>query len=194
MVRTALTDLPKLSEKQHEKLLMLSLLPLARSHATLTYPALTSALDLPTPRALEQLLTTAIYAGLLTATLDPAHSVVSVTSVAPLRDLAPGSLPALQATLASWSNRCDSALQDLELRVVEVRRAAVEREILRRKKERALEVMLASSEDKGKGGKARDEGYEDAMDIDEQGGSGRQTRGQKRGFAGGFSGLGKRLG
>ncbi|KAF2450595.1 hypothetical protein P171DRAFT_142644 [Karstenula rhodostoma CBS 690.94] len=189
------TDLPKLSEKQHEKLLMLTLLPLARSHATLTYPALMSALDLPTPRALEQLLTTAIYAGLLTATLDPAHSVVSVTSVAPLRDLAPGSLPALQATLASWSDRCDSALEDLELRVAEVRKAAVEREMLRRKKERALEVMLQLGDDKGKGGgKARDEGYEDAMEIDEQGGSGRQTRGTKRGFAGGFSGLGKRLG
>ncbi|KAJ4358334.1 uncharacterized protein N0V89_002916 [Didymosphaeria variabile] len=189
------SDLPKLSDKQHEKLLMLSLLPLARSHSTLTYPALMSALDLSTPRALEQLLTTAIYAGLLTATLDPAHSVVSVTSVAPLRDLAPGSLPALQATLANWSNRCGSALEDLELRVAEVRKAAVEREMLRRKKERALEVMLQLSEDKGKGGgQRRDEGYEDMMDVDEQGGSGRQTRGMKRGFAGGFSGLGKRLG
>ena len=140
---------------------MLSLLPLARSHATLTYPALMSALDLSTPRHLEQLLTTAIYAGLLTATLDPAHSVVSVTSVAPLRDLAPGSLPALQATLASWSNRCDSALQDLEMRVAEVRKAAVEREMLRRKKDRALEVMLQLSEErsKGGGGQRRDEGY-----------------------------------
>jgi COP9 signalosome complex subunit 7 len=174
---------------------MLSLLPLARSHATLTYPALMSALDLAAPRALEQLLTTAIYAGLLTATLDPARSVVSVTSVAPLRDLAPGSLPALQATLANWSTRCDSALQDLELRVVELRKAAVEREMMRRKKERALEVMLQMSEDKGKAfGQKRDKGYEDMMDVDEQGESGRQTRGTKRGFAGGFSGLGKRLG
>ncbi|KAF1974126.1 hypothetical protein BU23DRAFT_553519 [Bimuria novae-zelandiae CBS 107.79] len=189
-------DLPKLSEKQHEKLLMLSLLPLARSHSTLTYPALRSALDLPTIRALEQLLTTAIYAGLLSATLDPAHSIVSVTSVAPLRDLTPGSLPALQATLSSWSNRCDSALEDLEARIAEVRKAAVHREMLRRKKERAMEVMLQLSDDKGKGGQRRDEGYDDAMDVDEQGGSGtgRQLRGTKRGFAGGFSGLGKRLG
>ena len=191
------SGLPKLSEKQHEKLLMLSLLPLAKSHATLTYPALLSALDLPTPRALEQLLTTAIYAGLLTATLDPAHSVVSVTSVAPLRDLAPGSLPALQSTLSTWSNRCDSALEDLEARVAEVRKAAVDREMLRRKKERAMEVMLQANDDKGKSSQRRDEGYDDAMDVDEQGGSGsgRQLRGTKRGFSGGaFSGLGKRLG
>ena len=176
---------------------MLSLLPLAKSHATLTYPALLSALDLPTPRALEQLLTTAIYAGLLTATLDPAHSVVSVTSVAPLRDLAPGSLPTLQSTLSTWSNRCDSALQDLELRVAEVRKQAVDRERMRRKKERAIEVMLQASDDKAKGAKRVDEGYDDAMEVDEpgNGGSGRQLRGTKRGFGGGaFAGLGKRLG
>lgn len=178
---------------------MLSLLPLARSHSTLTYPALLAALDLPTPRALEQLVTTAIYAGLLTATLDPAHSVVAVTSVAPLRDLAPGSLPALQATLSTWSARCDSALQDLEFRVAEVHKAAVDREMRTRKRERATEAMLAASEDKAKAGSSqrKDEGYEDAMDVDEQGGSGggRTLRGTKRGFGGGaFSGLGKRLG
>lgn len=88
------------------------------------------------------------------------------------------------------------------MRVTEVKKAAVEREILRRKKERAVEVMLQVSEEKGKSGVGggigmkRDEGFEDMMDVDEQGGvgGGRQTRGTKRGFAGGFSGLGKRLG
>ena len=89
-------NLPKLSAQQHQKLLLLSLLPLSRSHATLTYKHLLSALDLPTTRALEELITTAIYSGLITATLGPANSLVSVTSISPLRDLAPGSLPALQ--------------------------------------------------------------------------------------------------
>ncbi|KAJ4988112.1 cop9 signalosome subunit 7 [Stagonosporopsis vannaccii] len=187
-------ELPKLSAQQHQKLLLLSLLPLSHSHATLTYAHLLSALDLPTPRALEELLTTAIYAGLLTATLDPAHSLVAVTSIAPLRDLAPGSLPALQATLQTWSQRCDAALGELEAQVEKVKQEAVEREKLRRKKEKAVEVQ---SEEKGagkRGSDARAYGDEDAMDIDQEGGSGRATRGTKRG-AGGFGfGGGRRLG
>ena len=128
-------NLPQLSAQQQQKLLLLSLLPLSSSHATLTYSSLMKALDLPTTRALEELITTAIYSGLLTATLDPAHSLVSVTSISPLRDLAPGSLPALQSTLQTWSQRCDAALADLEAQVAGVKKAAVDREKQRRKKE-----------------------------------------------------------
>ncbi|PVH98342.1 hypothetical protein DM02DRAFT_615849 [Periconia macrospinosa] len=191
------STLPKLSAQQHQKLLLLSLLPLSHSHKTLTYPSLLAALDLPSTRSLEELITSAIYAGLLTATLDPAHSVVAVTSVAPLRDLAPGSLPAMQATLANWSARCDAALVDLEARIAEVRKAAVDREKTRRKKERVQEVVMASMEEKG--GQKRSVsglGEEDAMDIDQEGGSGRFTRGAKRGpggFGGAFGGIGRRL-
>ncbi|CAI6339334.1 unnamed protein product [Periconia digitata] len=192
------SSLPKLSAQQHQKLLLLSLLPLSHSHETLTYTSLLAALDLPTTRSLEELITSAIYAGLLTATLDPAHSLVAVTSVAPLRDLAPGSLPAMQAALASWSNRCDAALLDLEARVAEVRKAAIDREKTRRKKERVQEVAMMSMEEKG--GQKRSVsglGDEDIMDIDQESGSGRTFRGAKRGpggsFGGTFSGLGRRL-
>jgi COP9 signalosome complex subunit 7 len=192
---TAQGNLPKLSAQQHQKLLLLSLLPLSRSHTTLTYPALMSALDLPTTRALEELITSAIYAGLITATLDPAHSLVSVTSVAPLRDLAPGSLPAMQAALLTWSQRCDVALADLEARISEVKKAAVDREKMRRKKDRAMEVMIQMSEEKGGSQKRGVSGLgdEDLMDIDQEGGSGRVTRGTKRG-AGGFGNFTRRLG
>jgi len=192
---TAQANLPKLSAQQHQKLLLLSLLPLSRAHTSLTYPALMTALDLPTTRALEELITTAIYAGLITATLDPAHSLVSVTSVAPLRDLTPGSLPAMQATLSTWSQRCDSALADLDARVAEVKKAAVDREKMRRKKERAMEVMIQTTDDKGGSQKRGVSGLgdEDMMDIDQEGGSGRVTRGTKRG-AGGFGNFARRLG
>jgi COP9 signalosome complex subunit 7 len=130
----------------------------------------------------------------LTATLDPAHSLVSVTSIAPLRDLAPGSLPALQSTLQTWSQRCDAALSDLETQVERVKREAVEREKLRRKKERAIEVQ--TSEEKSTGKRASVAyGEEDAMDIDQEGGSGRVTRGAKRGAGAlGLGGAGRRLG
>ncbi|KAF2868821.1 hypothetical protein BDV95DRAFT_499785 [Massariosphaeria phaeospora] len=188
--------LPKLSAQQHQKLLLLSLLPLSHSHDTLTYSSLMKTLDLPTTRALEELITTAIYAGLLSATLDPAHSLVSVTSMAPLRDLAPGSLPSLQATLQTWSQRCDNTLVDLEAQVVEVKKAAVDREKLRRKKERALELATQSNDEKGAGKRGVSGlGEEDAMDIDQEGGSQRGTRGSKRGASTfGFGGGGKRLG
>jgi COP9 signalosome complex subunit 7 len=171
-------------------------LPLSSSHTSLTYKHLLTALDLPTTRALEELITTAIYAGLITATLDPAHSLISVTSVAPLRDLAPGSLPALQSTLQAWSRRCDSALADLEAQVEKVKKEAVDREKMRRKKERALEAVMQAGEEKSTGKRGLGGlGSDDAMDIDDEGGSSRITRGSKRGPANfGFGGIGKRLG
>jgi COP9 signalosome complex subunit 7 len=192
----AQSNLPKLSANQHQKLLLLSLLPLSRSHTTLTYKHLMTALELPTTRALEELITTAIYSGLINATLDPAHSLVSVTSISPLRDLAPGSLPALQSTLQSWSQRCDSALADLEAQVEKVKKEALVREKLRRKKERAFEAAMQASDEKNTGKRGlQSAGGDDAMDIDDEGGSGRATRGSKRGPGGfGFSNMGRRLG
>ncbi|KAI8933764.1 hypothetical protein NX059_009476 [Plenodomus lindquistii] len=187
------SNLPKLSAQQHQKLLLLSLLPLSHSHKTLTYKHLLTALDLPTTRALEELITTAIYSGLITATLDPAHSLVSVTSISPLRDLAPGSLPALQTTLQSWSQRCDSALADLEAQVEKVKKEAVDREKVRRKKERAVEAALQAEGEKGNGKRAI-VGGDDAMDIDDDNTGGRVTRGTKRVPGGGGFGLGRRLG
>jgi len=168
------------------------LLPLAHSHHTLTYQHLLLALDLPTTRALEELITTAIYAGLLTATLDPARALVSVTSISPLRDLAPGSLPALQSILQSWSKRCDSALADLEAQADKVKKEAVDRERLRRKKEQAIEAALHAEADKGTGKRGvTGMGGDDAMDIDDENGTSRGTKGLKRD---GHVGLGRRLG
>lgn len=194
---TAQENLPKLSPQQQQKLKLLTLLPLSRSHSTLTYSHLVSALELPSTRALEELITTAIYSGLINATLDPARSLVSVTSIAPLRDLAPGSLPVLQSTLQAWSQRCDSALADLTAQVERVKKEALEREKMKRKKERALEAVMQTSEEKGTGKRALTSGFgeEDAMEIDDEEGSGKATRGSKRGPGGfGFSGMGRRLG
>jgi len=153
-----------------------------------------TALELPTPRALEELITTAIYSGLITATLNPAHSLVSVTSISPLRDLSPGSLPSLQNTLQSWSQRCDFALADLEAQVAKVKKEALDREKLRRKKERALEAAMQANDEKNNGKRTvTGMGGDDAMEIDDDGGSGRNTRGSKRGPGGfGFGNMGRR--
>ncbi|CRK39497.1 hypothetical protein BN1723_015496 [Verticillium longisporum] len=73
-------SLPDLSEGQALKLRQLSLLTLARDRTNLAYPRLQTALSLPDTRALEALVTSAIYAGLIQATLDPARQHVHMST------------------------------------------------------------------------------------------------------------------
>ncbi|KAJ9658194.1 hypothetical protein H2201_007867, partial [Coniosporium apollinis] len=145
-------SLPPLSEPQQTKLRLLSLLPLASTPSRLTYDSLQTALSLPSARSLESLVTQAIYAGLVTCTLDPAHNSIAITSVAPLRDLAPGSIPALSATLEAWSARCEDALQALEAESEGARRGARERARRRRREEEAVEAAEREVERGGSGG------------------------------------------
>lgn len=174
-----MSTLPQLNPQQHQKLLLLSLLPLAHSHSTLTYPSLLAALDLPSPAALEQLLTTAIYADLLSATLDPANARVQVTSIAPLRDLPPAAIPQLLSVLDTWEARCVEALGELEEKARVVRREAVDREKQKRKVMRAQDVVKEQAVS-GLGGKGKRGAG--AMEVEEE------ERGGK------FQGLGRRLG
>ncbi|KXH37122.1 PCI domain-containing protein [Colletotrichum simmondsii] len=121
-------SLPQLNDAQTLKLRQLSLLTLARDRSNLTYAALQSALGLPSTRALEDLVISAIYAGLLDATLDPHRQVVQVNSLAALRDLAPGAVPPMIAALRAWSSRCESTLGDLESQIAGIRDAAARRQ------------------------------------------------------------------
>ncbi|KAL0264485.1 hypothetical protein SLS55_000435 [Diplodia seriata] len=193
--------LPTLSAAQTQKLKLLSLLPLAAQPTTqLTYDHLRATLDVATTRALEDLLIQAIYSHLITGSLDPAAARVTVTSVAPLRDLAPGAVPALVADLAAWQARCDSTLADLDAEIAAVRRRAAAREQRRRKEELLRQRVEISFEDRANakrshpsanaGGNQLVEGGGgdgDAMELDEgfgeeDGGSsgGKASRGAKR--------------
>lgn len=69
----------------------------------------------------------AIYASLVSATLDPYHQVVHISSLSPLRDLQPNSIPSMIATLDTWSSRCDSTLADLEKQIASIKSAALRR-------------------------------------------------------------------
>jgi len=120
----ATPDLPELNEAQTLKLRQLSILSLAKDKANLTYAALAEKLGLSGGLELENTVISTIYAGLITATLDPAHQLVRVSSVAPLRDLAPGSIPALLTTLKAWSGRCESTLAELEAQMAAIRAQA----------------------------------------------------------------------
>lgn len=87
-------------------------------------------------------------------------------------------------------------MAELEAQVTKVKQEAVDREKRRRKKERALEAVMQASDDKSNAKRGLlGTGDGDAMDIDDEGGSGRQTRGSKRGPGGfGFGSMGRRLG
>ncbi|GAB7344214.1 hypothetical protein MBLNU457_2104t1 [Dothideomycetes sp. NU457] len=199
--QSASSSLPPLNNTQTHKLRLLTLLTLAArctSSSQLTYSNLQSALSLSTPRELESLVTDAIYADLLSGTLNPGQQIVVITSVAPLRDLAPGSVASMISELGAWSQRCEGVLADLEAEMARVRTEAMRRNSrkaeVQQQMSKAAEVYGKSEDDasgarlgrlRGKmGGSSFDD---DAMDLD--GGNG--SRGSK-GKSQGLFGLGRK--
>ncbi len=200
----ATPNLPSLSDAQAHKLRQLSLLSLSTSPTALTYTHLLTALSLSSTRALENLVISTIYAGLLVAKLDTKSQRVDVSSISPLRDLRPAKVPELMSTLDTWNGRCVSVLEDLENHIKEVRQKALERRKREQRDEGAVEKLVGQSlKDKGKAGEKRmaqdpvagreavmGEGI-DGMDLDEKAGPGR-PRGAKRG-GGAFKNAAKRM-
>ncbi|KAI9659973.1 MAG: hypothetical protein M1821_001325 [Bathelium mastoideum] len=227
------SHLPTLNEHQTQKLRLLTLLTVLADQApssttttaassspnqttttTLTYAHLQHALALPSPRSLEDLLISAIYASLLTAALSPATQTVDVAAVAPLRDLRPGALPQLAARLDAWAARCGDALAMLEREMqgvkMRARREAERKRVGEQGFERALEALDREKKAQGlgwgtaagglRGGgegvkRSAGEGDEDeaaavgdVMDVDGEGGvggGGGGGGGRKRGGGGG---------
>lgn len=196
------TELPRLNDTQILKLRLLSLLSYAaEKNGDLSYTSLCRRLDLSSTVDLEHLVTTAIYSNLLTATLNPAEQVVLITSVAPLRDLAPGSVKTMLADLAAWSGRCDAVLADLEAEIAKVKTEAAKKAAQDAKLQSKIEIMQEKTEKSGKkgggqalgsgkanngkkapirsGGNLREDDQEndgDAMDIDSHGSTGGKGR------------------
>jgi len=153
---TSTPGLPELTPVQTQKLRLLSLLSLASPFLptreekpdTLTYPALLSSLVLSSNHELESLVTSAIYAGLLTARLSPTSTPprVLITSVAPLRDLRPQSLPAMLQILKTWENRCTTTIYGLESQIATLRAGAAERTTLQRKRQEVVDAAVIQGE------------------------------------------------
>ncbi|KAI0144523.1 PCI domain-containing protein [Xylariaceae sp. FL1272] len=120
-------SLPKLDEAQTAKLRRLSLLSLAKNPKNLTYAALKQALDLPDTSALERLVIDAVYAGLLDARLDQHSGFVNVSSVAPLRDPDPRTIPDMVASLRGFESRCQFAFDDIQAQIDAIKNAAAKR-------------------------------------------------------------------
>ena len=207
---TSSHDLPQLSDAQALKLRLLSLLTIASGKTTassstnLSYTTLSTRLGLATSIDLEHLITQAIYSNLLTATLNPSSHNVVITSVSPLRDLAPGSIGAMTAELEAWSQRCQSVLSDLDAEIAKVKAEAEKRAAREQKTEKQVKAVMEASttgektaisrNTRGKGRKeAGDDEDEDGMDVDglEMGGS-KKSGGALGGLMGKFRGSGGR--
>lgn len=136
------------------KLRLLSLLSLAATTKPLTYQSLIDALSLSTAAELEALVTTAIYAGLVSARLSPASNppTVNVTSVAPLRDAPRQSLPRMVSILTEWESRCGQVVADLEAEIVRVKANAQKRHAREQvHRERVDEAMQWRQAEVGRG-------------------------------------------
>ncbi|KAG5967915.1 hypothetical protein E4U57_007994 [Claviceps arundinis] len=184
--RGVAANLPSLNESQILKLRQLSILSLARDRRNLHYDVLQQELGLSSAREVEELVITAIYAGLVKATLDPDRKTVQVTSLAPLRDLEPGCIPSMIFALENWSEKCTSTLGDLEVQIQRIRSAALKRETDKRTAEMKIHVLVNDEQDKTKMdvlmkegmarrgrhskrcvGGAANPAHDEAMDLDE---------------------------
>ena len=154
----ASSGLPQLSDAQSKKLRLLSLLTIAAEKPTssslesnLSYSSLCRCLDLESTVDLEHLITEAIYSDLIVATINPASQTIVITSVAPLRDLAPGSVASMISELSAWSGRCDNVLAELEAEIAKVKADAQKRYAREQKAERQIKAVTEASE-KGSSG------------------------------------------
>jgi COP9 signalosome complex subunit 7 len=176
----ATPNLPELNPEQTLKLRLLSLLTLSTTIKPLTYSALMTALSTPTKAELESLVTTAIYASLITARLSPASNPpsVNVTAVAPLRDVQPQSLPKMIADLSEWESRCGEVVTDLEAEIARIKSDAAKRASRAQAHSEALEEAVKKKQSTGKKGGRRGGrlgaglggSKRDADDIDEDDG------------------------
>lgn len=87
----------------------------------LGYTSLQNSLGLESRQALEELVISAVYAGLIKAQLNPKASLVQINSVSPLRDVAPTSISSLLSSLHAWAGRCESTLESLSCQMTQLR-------------------------------------------------------------------------
>jgi COP9 signalosome complex subunit 7 len=155
---TSASGLPELNDAQRLKLRQLSLLSLAKRGSTtdnagsvaLDYASLQTALDLPTPQVLEELVISAIYAGLLKAQLNPKASLVQINSVSPLRDVAPTSIDNLLSNLQSWAGRCEATLQSLSCQMTQLRADADRRAARSAARTQETRQLMENEQKRGK--------------------------------------------
>ena len=154
------SSLPSLTEPQLTKLKQLSLITIASQQPEkLTYASLQRLLDIPTIRALEDLVISAIYASLLSGKLDTASSRVEVSSTAG-RDLAPNDVENMITLLTAWTGQCESVLREINEQVDIITKdgimqrkvwARYEQEVRQRRESKEVKAMASGGGGGGRG-------------------------------------------
>jgi COP9 signalosome complex subunit 7 len=184
--------LPALTPAQELKLKKLTVATLAEGAATLAYDRLMPALELPTVRALEDLLINECMAtGLVRGKLDQKARRFEVAGSFG-RDPRPGQLAEVIAALEDWRDGARKAASDIR-RVAEAarsdaearatRRAEVEAEVeaaARKIKQAAIDGTQKQQTGGGIGGQQSAEDDEAAMDLDDEAARGKGIGSKRR--------------
>eukprot|EP00039_Didymoeca_costata_P030323 m.29028 g.29028 ORF g.29028 m.29028 type:complete len:262 (+) comp8056_c0_seq1:151-936(+) len=105
--------LPNLSENQLLKLRLLTIVALGSENKTVPYKQLLEALDLSSLRQLEDTIIEAIYRKLIGGKLDQKNQLLTLDFVIG-RDLRPGDMDKMLATMTNWCSNCERLLKDME--------------------------------------------------------------------------------
>lgn len=168
---TNASTLPALNDDQKLKLRQLSLLTLVANDENntssppdddamqqdqhqsqppnLSYASLIQNLELSSPRELEELVISAIYAGLIDGQLDPANEMVQINSVAALRDVPARGVGGLLLSLQGWAGRCEATLQELQATMANLREEADRRAAEEQEWSNKISKLLEDEQQKG---------------------------------------------
>jgi len=180
------SSLPKLNEVQLTKLKQLSIVSLANETRILPYARLLSALDLPSVRALEDLIIDAMYSGIVSGKLDQKFSQFEVHSTMG-RDLRPGQLEELLGALTDWSNRTKEVLATIDVTISHADVHAAQKAEKQKEWEKARQATVTELILQAKLGsvKGRDRRDEETMDVDVTLGAHSRRKPTSGGFEGG---------
>lgn len=110
-----MAQLPALNEAQEKKLKVLSITTLSESQQVLPYDMLQSYLDIPTVRALEDLIIDAFYQGVFSGKLDQRHRQLQVVNSIG-RDVQFNNNDTLE-TLAAWGSHTTRLMAALDAKI-----------------------------------------------------------------------------
>jgi COP9 signalosome complex subunit 7 len=141
-------SLPTLNDAQVLKLKQLTVVALAEGASTLPYEAMMTHLEVPTVRQLEDLLINdCMYTGIVRGKLDQQKRCLEVHYAAG-RDIRPGQLEKMLATLKSWTATSQQLLHTIDEKV----KWAGEQSAERVKHKEALEARVEDKKKKIKVG------------------------------------------